>query len=90
MTDQPEFHFEVGAEIRAALERHDYAWLVEHVFNPALVQFLEAKHTAALINNPAPRARRPAGTRRHGRHRTRRIFTSTGMSRSGPTPGCQS
>ncbi len=72
MTDQPpEFHFEVtGAEIRAAIERHDYEWLVTHVFNPALVQFLVKKNTTALINNPRPRARRQAGTRRP---RTRRI-----------------
>ena len=59
MTDEPEFHFEVStAEIEAALKRKDYGWLVEHVFNPALVQFLEKKNTDALINNPRPRSRR--------------------------------
>jgi hypothetical protein len=48
VSDELEFHFEVtGAEIRAALERHDYEWLVTHVFNPALVQFLEKKNTDA-------------------------------------------
>jgi hypothetical protein len=60
MTDEPEFHFEVsGPEIEAAVKRGDYAWLVENVFNPALVQFLEKKNTDALLNNPRPRARRP-------------------------------
>ena len=74
MNDDPEFHFEVtGAEIEAAVSRGDYAWLVENVFNPALVQFLEHQQTKALINNPRPRTRRPAGTRRP---RTRR---STGF-----------
>ncbi len=74
MSDQPEFHFEVtGAEIRAALERHDYEWLVANVFNVALVQFFEKKRTKALINNPRPRARRQVGTRRHRNNRTRRI-----------------
>ena len=73
MNDQPEFTFDVStAEIEAAIARKDYAWLVTHVFNPALVQFLEKKHTAALINNPRPRARR--AVTRH--HRTRR---STGF-----------
>jgi hypothetical protein len=68
MSDQPEFHFEVtGAEIAAALERHDYGWLVDNVFTPALAQFMRKKHTAALINNPRPRARRPTGTRRRTR-----------------------
>jgi hypothetical protein len=59
MTDDPEFHFEVtGAEIEAAVRRGDYEWLCEHVFNPALVQFLRKKNTDALINNPRPRTRR--------------------------------
>ena len=71
MNDQPEFTFDVStAEIEAAIARKDYAWLVEHVFNPALVQFLDKKHTAALINNPRPRARRQAGTRRRTRRST--------------------
>jgi len=71
MNDDPEFHFEVStAEIEAALKRKDYQWLVENVFNPALVQFLDKKHTAALINNPRPRARRQAGTRRRTRRST--------------------
>jgi hypothetical protein len=73
MTDEPEFHFEVtGAEIRAALERHDYPWLCEHVFGPALVQFLDHKHTEALLNNPRPRARRQA-TRRHPTRSSKRF-----------------
>jgi hypothetical protein len=73
MTDQPpEFHFEVtGPEIEAAVARGDYAWLCEHVFIPATVQFLRKKNTAALLNNPRPRARRPVGKRRS--HRTRRL-----------------
>ena len=73
MTDEPEFHFEVtGAEIRAALERHDYEWLVENVFNPALAQFLRKKNTDALINNPRPRARRPV-TRHRRTRRSKQI-----------------
>jgi hypothetical protein len=72
MTDDPEFHFDVStAEIEAALKRHDYAWLVENVFNPALVQFLLKKNTAALVKgSKRPRARRPFGkTRRSPRFR---------------------
>jgi hypothetical protein len=70
MNDEPEFHFEVtGAEIRAAIDRGDYPWLCEHVFGPALAQFIRKQNTDALINNPRPRARRQAGTRRP---RTRR------------------
>jgi hypothetical protein len=67
MTDQPDFHFEVStAEIEAALKRKDYGWLCEHVFNPALAQFLRKKNTAALVKGSTlPRSRRPAGTRRH-------------------------
>jgi hypothetical protein len=68
MTDEPEFHFEVtGPEIEAAVARGDYEWLCTHVFIPATVQFLEKKHTAALLNNPRPRARRPVA--RHPRTR---------------------
>jgi len=71
MTDRPEFDLKVtGAEIEAAIARKDYAWLCEYVFNPALVQFFDKKHTAALINNPRPRARRQAGTRRRTRRST--------------------
>jgi glycine/D-amino acid oxidase-like deaminating enzyme len=74
MSDEPEFHFEVSyADIAAAIDRKDYGWLCEHVFTPALAQFLRKKNTEALINNPRTRARRQAGTRRHGRHPTRRI-----------------
>jgi hypothetical protein len=70
MNDEPEFHFDVSyAQISAAIDRKDYGWLCEHVFTLALVQFLDKKHTDALINNPRPRARRLAGTRRP---RTRR------------------
>jgi hypothetical protein len=73
MTNDPDFHFEVTSEeIMAALDRKDYGWLCEHVFTPGLVQFLRKKHTDALINNPRPRARRQAGTRRHRNSRTRR------------------
>jgi hypothetical protein len=67
MTDEPNFHFDVTS-VMAALDRGDYGWLVENVFNPALVQFIRQKHTNALINDSRPRTRRPAGTR----HRTRR------------------
>jgi hypothetical protein len=50
MTDEPGFHFEAStAEIEAALKRKDSQWLCEHVVNPALAQFLRAKHTAALV-----------------------------------------
>ncbi len=74
MSDQPEFHFEVTSEeTAAALERHDYEWLCDNVFTPALVQFLVKQNTKALINNPRPRSRRQAGTRRHRNNRTRRI-----------------
>jgi len=73
VTGDPEFTFAVTtAEIEAALERRDYPWLVENVFNLAFVEFLRKKNTAALLNNPRPRARRPAGARRSDRHRTRR------------------
>ena len=68
MNDEPEFDLKVtGADIAAALERHDYGWLVDNVFTPALAQFLCKQNTNALINNP--RARRPVT--RH--HRTRRL-----------------
>ncbi len=68
MTDEPEFHFEVtGAEIRAAIDRGDYPWLCEHVFGPALAQFIRKRNTDALINNPCPRARRPVTRRRRTR-----------------------
>jgi hypothetical protein len=74
MTDEPEFHFEVSsADIADAINRGDYEWLCANFFTPALAQFLDKKHTAALINNPRPRARRPAGARRHRNNRTRRI-----------------
>jgi hypothetical protein len=74
VSEHPDFHFEVSyAEIQAAIARKDYGWLVEHVFNPALAQFLRKKNTDTLINNPRPRARRPAGMRRHRNSRTRRI-----------------
>jgi hypothetical protein len=75
MSDEPEFDLNVtGADIAAALERHDYPWICEHVFGPALVQFLDKKHTAALVKGSTrPRSRRPAGKRRHRNNRTRRI-----------------
>jgi hypothetical protein len=69
MSDQPEFHFEVTSEeIKAALARDDYAWLVENVFLPGLAQIMRKQNTNALINDPRPRSRRPVT--RH--HRTRR------------------
>jgi len=47
MTDQP-FHLKVTKDnIVAAMERDDYAWPVDHVFIPALAQFMREKHTAA-------------------------------------------
>ncbi len=74
MSDEPEFHFEVSyAEIGAAIDGGDYGWLCDHVFIPALAQFMREKHTAALVKaSTLPRSRRRAGTRRHGHHRTRR------------------
>jgi len=73
MTDQP-FHLKVTKDnIVAAMERDDYAWPVDHVFIPALAQFMREKHTAALVKGSTlPRSRRPAGTRRHRNNRTRR------------------
>ena len=63
MSNGPEFHFDVStAEIEAAIGRG--GWLCEHVFTTALAQFLEKKHTAALINNPRPRSRRAVTRRR--------------------------
>ena len=74
MSDEPEFDLKVtGADVAAALERGDYAWLVDNVFSPALAQFMREKHTAALVKGSTlPRSRRPAGTRRHRNNRTRR------------------
>jgi hypothetical protein len=61
------------AEVMAAMARDDYAWLVKHVFIPAMVQIMREEHTAALMNgSPRPRARRPV-SRRHSHHRTRRL-----------------
>ena len=78
MTDEPDFdfHFDVTtAEIQAALDRNDYGWLVENVFNPALVQWLNKEHTAALVSGSTrPRSRRQSGRGRSRRqHRTRRF-----------------
>jgi hypothetical protein len=64
MSDRP-----TEADVMAAVERDDYQWLVTHVLIPALLQIMREDHTNALINNPRPRARRAAGTRRP---RTRR------------------
>jgi hypothetical protein len=50
------------ADIKAALARGDYPWLCEHVFIPALAQFLREEETASLVKNPRPRSRRLAGT----------------------------
>jgi hypothetical protein len=50
------------ADITAALERGDYAWMVEHIFIPALVDFIREQETAALVKGPRPRSRRLAGS----------------------------
>ncbi len=65
MIDRP-----TEAEIEAAMDRDDYAWLVKHVFIPAMAEIIREERTAALMNgSPRPRARRPIGTgRRHRRH----------------------
>jgi hypothetical protein len=74
MSDQP-FHFNVTKDdIIAAMDRDDYAWLVDNVFIPALAQFIREQHTAALVKGSTfPRGRRPAGTRHQARrsHRFR-------------------
>ena len=68
MNDRP-----TEAEVMAAMDRDDYAWLVKHVFIPALAQIMREEHTAALVKGSTlPRSRRPAGTRRHRNNRTRR------------------
>jgi hypothetical protein len=74
MSDQPEFHLKVtGADVAAALERHDNAWLVDNVFIPAMAQIMREEHTAALVKGSTlPRSRRRASTRRHRNNRTRR------------------
>ncbi len=67
MIDRP-----TEAEIEAAMDRDDYAWLVKHVFIPAMAEIIREEHTAALMNGSTlPRARRPV-SRRHSHHRTRR------------------
>lgn len=58
----------------AAMDRDDYAWLVDNVFIPALAQIMREEHTAALVKGGTfPRSRRPAGTCRQSHHRTRRF-----------------
>jgi hypothetical protein len=62
-----------GADVAAALERDDYAGLVDNVLIPALVEFIREEHTAALVKGSTlPRSRRQAGLRLHSHHRTRR------------------
>ncbi len=62
-----------GADVAAALERDDYAWLVDNVFIPALVEFIREEHTAALVKGSTlPRSSGPAGTRLLSHHRARR------------------
>jgi hypothetical protein len=69
MSDRP-----TEAEAMAAVDRDDYAWLVKHVFIPALAQIMREEHTAALVKGSTlPRSRRRASTRRHRSNRTRRI-----------------
>jgi hypothetical protein len=67
MTDRP-----TEADAMAAVERDDYAWLVKHVFIPAMAEIMREEHTAALLNNPRPRARRQA-TRRHPTRSSKRF-----------------
>jgi len=68
MIDRP-----TEADVMAAVARDDYAWLVKHVFIPALAQIMREEHTAALVmGGPRPRARRRV-LRRHSHHRTRRF-----------------
>jgi hypothetical protein len=60
MIDRP-----TEAEVMAAMDRDDYAWLVKHVFIPALAEIMREEHTAALVKGSTlPRSRRQA-TRRH-------------------------
>jgi hypothetical protein len=74
MNDQP-FHLKATKDdIVAAMDRDDYAWLVDNVFIPALAQFMREKHTAALVKGSMlPRSRRAAGTRRHRTRRSHRF-----------------
>ena len=69
MSDRP-----TEAEVTAAMDRDDYAWLVQHVFLPALAEIMREEHTAALVKGSTlPRSRRRASTRRHRSNRTRRV-----------------
>jgi hypothetical protein len=78
MSDQPELRLKATKDdIVAAMERDDYAWLVDNVFIPALAQFMRETHTAVLVKgSPFPRSRRQAGTHRHSHHPTRRTRDS--------------
>jgi hypothetical protein len=69
------FDLPPSADIKAALARDDYAWLVENVFLPGLAQIMREEETAALLKSPRPRSRRLAGTglRRHSHRQARRI-----------------
>ena len=67
MTDRPT---PTEAEVMAAVDRDDYAWLVKHVFIPAMAEIMREEHTAALVRGPRPRARRLIGT---GRRQARRF-----------------
>ncbi|HMA70435.1 MAG TPA: hypothetical protein VKP67_02925 [Xanthobacteraceae bacterium] len=70
MTEEPKSSIKVNAaEIQAAMDRDDYAWLCEHVFIPTVVDMLRAERTVALMNGPRPRSRRRIGRGRS--HRTR-------------------
>ncbi len=69
MIDRP-----TEAEVMVAVERDDYAWLVKHVFIPAMAKIMREEHTAALVKGSTlPRSRRPSGLRRQSHHRTRRF-----------------
>jgi hypothetical protein len=71
MIDRP-----TEADVMAAVDRDDYAWLVKHVFVPAMVQIMREDHTAALMNgSPRPRSRLLIDAGRRHSHRQARRFT---------------
>ena len=71
MTDRPT---PTEAEVMAAVDRDDYAWLGKHVFIPAMAEIMREERTAALMNgSPLPRSRRLASARRHRTRRSHRF-----------------
>jgi hypothetical protein len=69
MIDRP-----TETEVMAAMDRDDYAWLVKHVFIPAMAEIKRAEHTAAIVNgSPRPRSRRRVSARRHRTRRSHRF-----------------